>query len=169
MTAKVTRTVAATTLAGALLFGAAVWHAATGEAGDPGARPAAGHWPQWRGPRRDGVSPETGLLKEWPEKGPPLAWLAAGLGAGVGSVAIEGGRVYVIGKAGDDEQLVALDEATGKKVWAAALGPAVRGENPLMRWLSQRTPTVDGERVYGFTTRGALVCVKAADGQEVWR
>jgi outer membrane protein assembly factor BamB len=173
MTTKTARITVATSLVGVLLFGAAAWDTGAGGAGEPGAGPAqeraAGHWPQWRGPERNGVSKETGLLKEWPEKGPPLAWQATGLGDGVGSVAVEGGRVFVLGKSGDDEQLVALEEATGKKLWAVALGPAVKGESSLMRWLSQRTPTVDGDRVYGFTARGALVCLNVADGKEVWR
>ena len=37
-------------------------------------------WPQWRGPNRDGISKETGLLKEWPANGPSLVWKAAGAG-----------------------------------------------------------------------------------------
>jgi outer membrane protein assembly factor BamB len=155
-------------LANGVLYVAAGWTLQAIQAGGAGGR-APGHWPQWRGPGRDGVSQETGLLTEWPQEGPPLAWQATGLGDGVGSVAVAGGRVFVLGKWGDDEQLVALEEATGKKLWAAALGPAVKGENRLMRWLSQRTPTVDGDRVYAFTARGALVCLRATDGEEVWR
>ena len=37
----------------------------------------AADWPQWRGPDRNGISPETGLLKTWPKAGPPLAWTFA--------------------------------------------------------------------------------------------
>src|SRR5947209_12608909 len=94
-------------------------------------------WPQWRGPDRDGVSKETGLLKKWPEGGPPLAWKAAGLGEGAASVAVTGGRVYTLGSIGADERVTALEEASGKKVWAVRIGPALR-EHPLLRWLSQR-------------------------------
>ncbi|HYG83133.1 MAG TPA: hypothetical protein VD861_22235, partial [Pyrinomonadaceae bacterium] len=47
-----------------------------------------GEWPQWRGANRDGISQETGLLKEWPESGPPLAWKAAGAGRGYSSLAV---------------------------------------------------------------------------------
>jgi outer membrane protein assembly factor BamB len=172
MTAKTTR-IAAASLASVLLLGAAAWESGAGGAGDPASAPAAeraaGHWPQWRGPQRDGVSKEAGLLKEWPEKEPPLAWQATGLGDGVGSVAIEGGRVLVLGKSGDHEQLTALEESTGRKLWAVPVGPAVKGESSLMRWLSQRTPTADGDRVYAFTARGELACLNVADGQEAWR
>src|SRR5688572_21347257 len=60
----------------------------------PGAA-AAGDWPQWRGPNRDGISRETGLLKTWPRTGPPVAWTASDLGAGFGSVSVRGDRVFV--------------------------------------------------------------------------
>jgi outer membrane protein assembly factor BamB len=129
---------------------------------------APGHWPQWRGPDRTNVSRELGLLPQWPEGGPPLAWEASGLGEGVASVAVTGGRVFTFGYRGEDERVTALDEATGKKLWDARIGPAVK-ENPLMRWMCQRTPTVDDDRLYALTARGELVCLRAADGSEVWR
>ena len=50
-----------------------------------------GNWPQWRGSNRDGISKETGLLKEWPENGPALAWKATGAGGGYSSFAISNG------------------------------------------------------------------------------
>ncbi|HEX4900110.1 MAG TPA: hypothetical protein VFV61_06220, partial [Pyrinomonadaceae bacterium] len=57
---------------------------------------AGGNWPQWRGPNRDGISTETGLLKQWPENGPPLAWKAAGAGFGYSSFAVVNGRLYTM-------------------------------------------------------------------------
>jgi outer membrane protein assembly factor BamB/precorrin-6B methylase 2 len=137
---------------------------ADGKAGD---RPP-GHWPQWRGPDRSNVSRETGLLQKWPEGGPPLAWKASGLGEGVASVAVAGGRVFTLGYRGEDERVTALDEATGNKLWDVRIGPALK-ENPLMRWMCQRTPTVDDDRLYAFTARGELVCLQSADGKELWR
>ena len=129
---------------------------------------APGYWPQWRGADRSAVSVETGLLQKWPEKGPPLAWKCEGLGEGVASVAVAGGRVYTLGYRDDDEMVTALEEATGKKCWSVRIGPALK-ESPVMRWLSQRTPTVDGDRLYAFTARGELICLKTVDGTEVWR
>jgi outer membrane protein assembly factor BamB/precorrin-6B methylase 2 len=129
---------------------------------------APGHWPQWRGPNRSNVSAETGLLRRWPEGGPALAWKAEGLGHGVASVAVAGGRVCTLGYRDGDEVLTALDEGTGKQVWAVRLGPT-RWENPQMRWLCQRTPTVDDDRLYAVTGAGDVVCLRSADGREVWR
>jgi len=75
-------------------------------------------WPQWRGPNRDGVSKETGLLKQWPADGPPLVWKAAGAGTGYSSLAISAGRIYTMGVRGEREYVIAFDVATGKEVWA---------------------------------------------------
>ena len=58
---------------------------------------SANDWPQWRGPHRDGVSSDKGLLQEWPKEGPPLAWEIKGLGQGYSSVAVAGGRIFTMG------------------------------------------------------------------------
>jgi outer membrane protein assembly factor BamB len=128
----------------------------------------AADWPQWRGPDRSNVSAETGLLREWPPGGPPLLWKATGLGEGVASVAFAGGRVYTLGYLRAEERVVALDKGNGKEVWATRIGPAVK-EQPSMRWLSQRTPTVDGDRLYAVTAGGELICLAVDDGKELWR
>jgi outer membrane protein assembly factor BamB len=132
------------------------------------ATPAAapGHWPQWRGPNRDNVSTETGLLQEWPEGGPKLRWKAQSLGDGVGDVAIAGGLIFLTGYKADADYLTALD-GEGKIVWSVRIGPLV-GEQGVMRWLSQRTPVVDEDRVYAFTAGGRLLCLESASGKTVW-
>src|SRR5947207_9782595 len=84
----------------------------------------AGDWPQWRGPRRDDVSTETGLLKQWPAAGPPLAWKAKGLGSGHAAVAVAGQRIFAHGDTGDASFAHALNRADGKEVWAAKVGKA---------------------------------------------
>lgn len=131
-------------------------------------RANAGYWPQWRGARRDNKSMDTGLLPEWPAEGPPLAWQTDGLGDGIASLALADGQIYTTTSYGDSEFAVALDEATGKRRWGVRIGAAVQ-ENPLMRWLSQRSPTVDGQRIYVFSNSGWLVCLDAATGDTHWR
>src|SRR5688572_25348093 len=130
--------------------------------------PCGGDWPQWRGPRRDNVSEDRGLLKSWPEGGPPLSWEVFGIGGGIAAVSVAGGRVFTVGYHADAEYLTALDESTGRRLWAGRLGPRLE-ESPLMRWLGQRTPTVDGERVYAFHTNGFLACFQSSTGKELWR
>jgi outer membrane protein assembly factor BamB len=122
-------------------------------------------WPQWRGPRRDGVSAERGLLKAWPETGPPLAWKATGAGQGYSSFAVAGGRLYTLGARENREHVVAFDIASGKRVWDAPHGQRFsndRGDGP------RGTPTVDGTRVYAFGASGDLTALETASGKVAW-
>lgn len=134
----------------------------------PGFSQKQDFWPQWRGPNRDNVSTDTGLLTQWPEGGPPLLWRANGLGEGIASVSIAEGRVLTLGYRDEKEYVTAVSAETGEQLWMTAIGPAV-AENRLMRWLGQRTPTVDGDRLYAMRSNGDLVCLRAKDGQELWR
>ena len=76
----------------------------------------AADWPQWRGPRRDGVSTETGLLRQWPPEGPKLLWSVTGLGAGYSSPAIAKGRIYLTGRVEKQEKLSVFD-LSGRLQW----------------------------------------------------
>jgi outer membrane protein assembly factor BamB len=130
------------------------------------AQAPATDWHQWRGPERNGVSRETGLLPEWPRSGPAVVWSASQLGTGYGSVAVAGSRVFVQGMKNRQSVVTSLDRAAGKAVWSVALGSAQendRGSGP------RSTPTVDGDRVYVLTENGDLVCLLVADGKVVWR
>ncbi|HBL28827.1 MAG TPA: polyvinylalcohol dehydrogenase [Acidobacteria bacterium] len=130
------------------------------------AAPAAPpEWPQWRGPNRDGVAQERGLLTQWPEAGPPLAWKTAGLGGGLSSLSLSGGRIFTLGDSEGGQRVLALSLADGKPLWTANVGPAWDDQYGGPR----STPTVDGDRVYALGTEGDLVCLEAATGKEVWR
>jgi outer membrane protein assembly factor BamB len=83
-------------------------------------------------------------------------------------VAVSGSSVYTLGTTGEHEHVISLNEATGELHWRVAIGPAIN-DAPLMRWLSQRTPTIDAERLYASTAQGDLVCLQTADGKELWR
>ena len=127
---------------------------------------AATDWPQWRGSQRDGKSVETGLLREWPAGGPPKKWKAEGLGEGYSTVAVTQGRVFTMGQRGDVEYVIALDEATGSKVWETAAGGAYRerrGDGP------RGVPTVEGDRLWSITADGKLVCLETKTGKQVWK
>src|SRR5512137_1174553 len=67
------------------------------------AAPAAGPWPGWLGPNRDGHSPDTGLLEQWPAAGPKLLWQVDNLGSGWSSVAVANNRVYVTGNSEEQQ------------------------------------------------------------------
>ncbi len=125
----------------------------------------AGNWPQWRGPARDGLSTETGLLQQWDADGPPLAWQSSGLGAGFSSVAVAGNRIYTMGDLAQEQFVLALDGASGTVLWKARVGPAWDDRYPGPRG----TPTIDGELLYAVGTDGDLVCLETATGKERWR
>ncbi len=126
---------------------------------------AAADWPQWRGPDRDGKSAETGLLQEWPEGGPPLAWKASGLGAGYSSVSIAGGKIFTMGDLEDGQYVIALAEDGGELLWKTRVGET----HDDRRGGARSTPTVDGDRLYTITTGGDVVCLDVAKGEERWR
>ena len=122
-------------------------------------------WPAWRGPERNGLSTDTGLLKQWPAAGPQLAFRADGLGNGFSSLAIAGSRILTMGDRGADQYVIALNGEDGKQLWATRVGGAWEDEYAGPR----STPTVDGDRVYVLTTDGDLVCLDLASGKEKWR
>jgi outer membrane protein assembly factor BamB len=140
-----------------------------------GAAGRADDWPQYRGPKRDDVSAEKGLLQQWPEKGPPLLWTYGNAGLGYSGPAVVGNRYYTIGGRGDTEFLIALDlekvkDGAPAEAWAAKVGPFF--DYPQTNsWSAgpSSTPTVDGDAVYALGGNGDLVCVAAADGKERWR
>ncbi|HEY5446595.1 MAG TPA: PQQ-binding-like beta-propeller repeat protein, partial [Pyrinomonadaceae bacterium] len=122
-------------------------------------------WPQWRGPNRDGISKETGLLKQWPATGPALVWKATGAGGGYSSLAISGGRIFTMGVRAGRENVIAFDVATGKQLWATPHGAVFsndRGDGP------RGTPTVDGDRLYALGGNGDLSCMDTKTGKIVW-
>lgn len=124
-----------------------------------------GNWPQWRGTNRDGISKETGLLKQWPENGPPLAWKTTGAGGGYSSFSISDGKMYTMGLRADKEYVIAFDVATGKQLWATAHGAAFRndrGDGP------RGTPTIDGGTLYSLGGNGDLSAIDAKNGKLLW-
>jgi outer membrane protein assembly factor BamB len=122
-------------------------------------------WNQFRGPKRDGIAPDTGLLKEWPQSGPPILWKAAGMGKGYSSVCVSGPRVYTMGEIGSDYCLVALNVADGKTAWIAKIAKVQDVPYPGTR----TTPATDGQIVVALSPHGDLVAVQAATGREMWR
>jgi outer membrane protein assembly factor BamB len=127
--------------------------------------PPVAEWSQWRGANRDGISAETGLLKDWPPSGPPLAWQATGAGAGFSSFSTSGGRLYTIGARDDVEYVMAFDRATGRKLWETPNGRRFRneqGDGP------RSTPTTDGSVIYAFGGSGELSSIDAESGRKIW-
>src|SRR5262245_56315895 len=125
-------------------------------------------WLQWRGPHRDAISSETGLLREWPAAGPKLLWNSKSVnngksvGTGWSSLSIAGGRIFTMGDHGKDGFVFCLDEKTGSHIWATRVGPG-QGDGP------RCTPTIDGDRLYALTRQGGLVCLGTERGDIRWQ
>jgi outer membrane protein assembly factor BamB len=132
----------------------------------PPAFDPATEWHQWRGPKRDGHSADTGLLKSWPPDGPPLVWKARGFGAGYSGASFAGNCLFTMGDVDKECRLLALDRATGKPIWSARVGPPGGGEGyPGPRC----TPATDGTRVVALGQFGDLICAEAETGKILWK
>ena len=121
-------------------------------------------WPQWRGPNRDGISKETGILKSWPEGGPKVLWSAPS-GDGYSGISVTNGKLYTMYGQGSDEIAICLDAASGAELWRFKMGSKYTnqwGHGP------RATPTVDGNLVFVLSGKGKLFALNATKGTEVW-
>lgn len=144
----------------------------------------ADDWPEFRGPDREGVWREEGIVESFPAAGLPVLWRAS-VGAGFSGPAVAGGRVYLMDRVLDEgaaqdvqyqwnhrdtsrgkERVVCLDEATGKKLWMHAYPcsyDVAYGSGP------RATPTVAGGKVVTLGAMGDLLCLDAASGRVIWQ
>jgi len=143
--------------------------------------PPAG-WPQWRGPNRDGKSPDKGLLKSWPADGPKLMWKVTRIGQGFSNVSIGGGLIYTTGRkeAGNPPKvpessnvynrpgkrlfMTAID-MQGKVKWDKDITAAYVDKYPG----SRATPTYDNGNLYLLAGTGVLGCYDAKTGDTKWQ
>lgn len=123
------------------------------------------NWNQFRGPNRDGKSPETGLLKEWPEGGPRLLWTREGLGQGYASVSVVDGTIYTTGMVEENQGYLFAIDNTGELQWKKEYGPEWAGGPPG----THTTPTVDSERLYIMSGHGRLACFNRETSDLIWK
>lgn len=130
-----------------------------------GTEAKANSWPDFRGPNRDGISPETGLLKEWPKSGPPEVWTATNLGLGYCTPTFADGMIFGMGTRDGKDGIWALQEADGKEIWFTPF------EEP--RKVDQNngpsgSPTYDNGKLYAVGSTGKVICIDAKTGKEIW-
>ena len=118
---------------------------------------------EFREEARSGVSAETGLLKSWPEEGPPLIWIARDIPPGYSSVSFGNNTIYLTGQVGEDDALIAIDNR-GKIKWQTPYGRVWKASFPESRC----TPTVDGSKVYVSSGNGDLACIDGLSGEIIW-
>ncbi|MBK5254867.1 MAG: PQQ-like beta-propeller repeat protein [Vicinamibacteria bacterium] len=127
---------------------------------------AEADWPQFRGPNRDGISHESGLLQQWPQGGPKLAFQVSGIGGGYSSVSVQNGRVFTMGDIGPDQFVIGLSLDKKRIEWKTRIGPAWTEDG----YAGPRgTPTADGELIYAIGTEGDLMALEAATGKVRWK
>ncbi|MEI8212020.1 MAG: PQQ-binding-like beta-propeller repeat protein [Planctomycetota bacterium] len=122
----------------------------------------ADDWTQWRGPNRDGIAHESGLLNTWPDEGPALIYRTKGLGGGMASVAISDGRIFTIGNIDGQTNLVCVKKSDGSLLWKTPFTPD--------RGAANGTPTIDPATglVYALSFDGVLVCCDLKSGEIRW-
>jgi len=127
-------------------------------------------WPQWRGPERNGISRETGLLKQWPTAGPKLLWQVNDIGDGFSTPAVVGTRIYVMSNRGMENEFVqALSTQDGKPIWTTRVGNVGNpNQNPPYP-KARSTPTVDGDSIYALGSDGDLACLETGSGKIRWQ
>jgi len=125
----------------------------------------ANDWPQWRGPKRTGISEETGWSTKWPADGPKRLW-EANVGVGYASVSVSKGKLYTMGNVNEVDHVYCLDATSGKELWNHEY--PCSSEDPNGYPGTRCTPTVDGDRVYTVSREGQLFCLNAADGKVIW-
>lgn len=131
--------------------------------------PPTADWPQWRGPQRNGISQERGLLKQWPAEGPKLVWQMNDVGDGYSTPSVAGHRIYLMSNRGMENEFVqALATQDGKPVWTTRIGN-VGSPSEFLYAKARSTPTVDGDSIYALASDGDLACLEAASGKIRWQ
>jgi outer membrane protein assembly factor BamB len=125
---------------------------------------ASGQEPSnWRGPGRNGLYNESGLLRKWPENGPTMLWHFNGLGSGFTSVAISSAGIFTTGLTGSEGFVYAFNPG-GKLLWKKSYG-AEWTENYEG---TRSTPHIAGAKLYMMTGYGKVICMDSGDGSILW-
>ncbi|MFO7973831.1 MAG: PQQ-binding-like beta-propeller repeat protein [Candidatus Hydrogenedentota bacterium] len=125
---------------------------------------AGADWWQFQGPNRDGTSPETGLMRSWPEGGPTELW-SFPLGEGFAGPAVRDGEVYILDRQENKRDILrCLDLSTGKELWNYAYdAPGTVGHSG-----SRNPPTIAEKYVYSVGMLGDFYCIDRMTHEPVW-
>jgi len=122
-------------------------------------------WPQFLGPNRNSISPQKGLLRSWPEKGPEVLW-SVNIGIGYGGPVVKNGKVYLLDRDEDvGDFMRCFDLQTGNELWKFSYDAP--GSFPFPG--SRSVPIVDDRHVYSCGPNGDLYCIDIQTHQPVWK
>ncbi|MEM6673081.1 MAG: PQQ-binding-like beta-propeller repeat protein [Planctomycetota bacterium] len=124
-------------------------------------------WTQFLGPGGRAVSPETNLVKDFGESGPPLVWEME-TGDGYAAPSIQGERLVYFHRVGDEEVVECLNALTGRRFWSVRTPSDYRDSYGYSRG-PRCSPLIDGDRVYTYGVQGTLQCLDLATGERVWK
>ncbi len=128
----------------------------------------ADDWPQWRGPTRDGIWRETGLVEKFDKPQLPIKWRAE-IASGYSGPTVADGRVYITDRIATPvqiERVHCFDEKTGKNLWTFQYDcPYTIGYEAGPR----ASVSVDGDRAYALGAMGNLLCFDVTKGRALWR
>ena len=150
-------------LLSALIAASPLYWASPVGGSDAGEPPA--EWSQWRGPNRDGVSLETGLLESWPEGGPEVLWRIP-IGSGFSGISISAGRAYTMAADSTAEFVICIDASSGEEKWR------VRADNTFVEEYGhgpRSTPTIDGDLLFALSSYGKLYALNIESGEKLWQ
>lgn len=125
-------------------------------------------WPQWRGPTRDGVWAETGLIEKFAGDKLEPKWTAP-VGSGYSGPTVAKGKVYLMDRLTKPEELervLCFDEMTGQPVWTQAY-PVAYGRVGYPAG-PRASVTIHDGRAYAIGTTGRFHCFEADTGKILW-
>jgi outer membrane protein assembly factor BamB len=123
-------------------------------------------WPQWRGPDRTGHVPNGARVPGAMPTQPQVAW-RVGIGEGLASPVVAGGKVFYFDNQGGKETLHALNADDARELWRACVDDTFTDEQGPSG--PRCTPLVDKDRVYAQSGKGELQCLSVAEGRCLWR
>lgn len=127
----------------------------------------AENWPQWRGPKNDGVSTEKNIPTEWsPEKN--VLWRSELPGQAGATPVVWNDRIFLTSSEGDDLVLIAISTKDGSKLWKQKVGSGNQDARAGEGNSASPSPSTDGKHVWCFFGTGILACY-TVDGQPVWK
>jgi outer membrane protein assembly factor BamB len=128
----------------------------------------AENWTRWGGPGQDFKAPAEGIADSWGEYGPKRLW-SRDLGDGYSTILVEDGRLYTMHRAGDQEAVICMDEASGETIWEHRYDHDAHPGHVTQYGVGPRaTPLISGDRIYTIGVAGMMHSLKKENGEVVW-